>query len=133
MPTGMIAPWRQRTWAARRRVMIIVLTVLRLRRGKKFHSLANKLEHLGFMIPRVLAGDLTRFVEEQRKYTAIAEEVETAKVGRGLACGLGMARGGSLVVRGAPVHACGHAAGSVMKLPRAQRSRCSACRVGPPG
>ncbi len=51
-PPILIAPWRLRMWAARRRVMIIVLTVLRLRRGKGRSRYGNKLDNLGFLIPR---------------------------------------------------------------------------------
>ncbi|KXZ49931.1 hypothetical protein GPECTOR_19g382 [Gonium pectorale] len=74
-----VAPWRVHIWQARRRVMIIVLAVLRLRRGKWRHRAGNKLDNLGFMIPRVLADDVARFVEEQRKYAVIKEELEGAK------------------------------------------------------
>ncbi|GLI58901.1 hypothetical protein VaNZ11_000682 [Volvox africanus] len=74
-----IAAWRLRLWQARRRVMIIVLTVLRLRRGKMRRRYGNKLDNLGFMIHRVLADDVGRFVEEQRKYAGIKEELDGAK------------------------------------------------------
>ncbi|GLC44162.1 hypothetical protein PLESTB_000901400 [Pleodorina starrii] len=76
----LIAPWRLRLWQARRRVMIIVLTVLRLRRGKTRRRYGNKLDNLGFMIHRVLADDVGRFVEEQRKYAGVKEELEGAKL-----------------------------------------------------
>ncbi|KAG2452583.1 hypothetical protein HYH02_002820 [Chlamydomonas schloesseri] len=78
-PVIVVAPWRLRMWAARRRVMIIVMTVMRLQRGKRRNRAGNKLDNLGFMIPRVLADDVPRFVEEQRKYAGIKEELEAAK------------------------------------------------------
>lgn len=81
MAPAAIAPWRVRMWAARRRVMLIVMTVMRLRRGKRrWHRGGNKLDNLGFMIPRMLADDLPRFVDEQRKFSGVKEELEAAKV-----------------------------------------------------
>lgn len=41
LPPIIVPPWRYRLWAARRRAMIIVLTVLRLRRGKKHNRLGE--------------------------------------------------------------------------------------------
>ncbi|KAG2446024.1 hypothetical protein HXX76_000626 [Chlamydomonas incerta] len=78
-PIIVVAPWRLRMWAARRRVMIIVMTVMRLQRGKRRNRAGNKLDNLGFMIPRVLGDDVPRFVEEQRKYAGIKDELEAVK------------------------------------------------------
>ncbi|KAG2494533.1 hypothetical protein HYH03_007300 [Edaphochlamys debaryana] len=74
-----VAPWRLRMWAARRRVFLILRTVMYLRRGKRRNRAGNKLDNLGFMIPRVLGDDVARFVDEQRKYTGVKEELDTAK------------------------------------------------------
>ncbi len=41
-PVIVVAPWRLRMWAARRRVMIIVMTVMRLQRGKRRNRAGNK-------------------------------------------------------------------------------------------
>eukprot|EP00198_Chlamydomonas_reinhardtii_P001560 XP_001690896.1 predicted protein [Chlamydomonas reinhardtii] len=48
-------------------------------RGKRRNRAGNKLDNLGFMIPRVLADDVPRFVEEQRKYAGIKDELEAVK------------------------------------------------------
>ena len=65
-----------------------------------FHACASsstcphRLDNLGFMIPRVLADDVPRFVEEQRKYAGIKDELEAVKVGgRNGGGGIGGGRG----------------------------------------
>lgn len=67
--------------------MIIVLTMLRLRRGQNHARRGNKLDSLGMLLPKALHDDLGRFVDEQKKHSDARAAAEGAKVRR-LVCWL---------------------------------------------
>ncbi|KAL6752576.1 hypothetical protein V8C86DRAFT_2751570 [Haematococcus lacustris] len=73
------AAWRSKVHAARRRTMLVVLTMIRLKRGlhqpKRFMRFGN----LGFIIPQLLDEDCNRFIAEQQHYASIRAAISTAR------------------------------------------------------
>jgi hypothetical protein len=74
-----ISDWRLRIHRARRRVILIVLTAVRLRRGLGHPHRLNRVDPV-FFIPLALGDEYGRFIEEQTKHKAICDDMQIAKV-----------------------------------------------------
>eukprot|EP00798_Chlamydomonas_sp_ICE-L_P015972 gene15972-22103_t len=77
LPPLQVAEWRLRVHRARRRVMITVLTMVRLKRGMKHPQRLPRLDDLSLFVPIVMGDDgMKKFVTEQRRYHNISDEGE---------------------------------------------------------
>ena len=74
-PKVHLAEWRKRVHAARRRVMLLLITMLRLRRGHKHPVRLPRLDDMSFFIPVQLSGDKASFIKELLKYVATRRQV----------------------------------------------------------
>ena len=74
-PPPPLADWRIRVHAARRRVMIIIITAQRLRRGLRHPNRLPRLDDMGWFIPCGLGDDREVFMKELLKYLATREQV----------------------------------------------------------
>ena len=70
-----VAEWRVRVHAARRRVMIIIITAQRLRRGHRHPSRLPRLDDMGWFIPCGLGDDRSSFIKELLKFVMNQEQV----------------------------------------------------------
>ena len=79
-PTGPppVAEWRVHVHAARRRVMIIIITVQRLRRGHRHPSRLPRLDDMGWFIPCGLGDDRSSFIKEFLKFVMTREQVKSS-------------------------------------------------------
>ena len=69
-----VSEWRKRIHSARRRVILIVLTIIRLKKGKVAERL-QKIDNFAFFIPISLGDDYSRFLLEQENYKQISDKV----------------------------------------------------------
>lgn len=76
-----VAPWRVKLHAARRRLMLVVLTVIRLRRGLAHPQRLARVDSFSFYIPVLLGDESGKFAEEQLRAARMKEEVVRAQVG----------------------------------------------------
>ena len=74
-PTPPVAVWRVHIHAARRRVMIIIITAQRLRRGHRHPSRLPRLDDMGWFIPCGLGDDRSSFIKEFLKFVSTREQV----------------------------------------------------------
>lgn len=75
-----VAAWRLRVHQARRRVLIVVLTAVRLRRGLNHPQRMQRVDSFALYIPLALGDEYGRFVEEQRRYMDLATDLRSSKV-----------------------------------------------------
>ena len=75
-----VADWRLRIHRARRRVIMIVMTAVRFKRGLGHPQRLNRVDNLSFFIPLALGDEYGRFIEEQIRHKAICDEVQHCKV-----------------------------------------------------
>ena len=74
-PKVQLAEWRKRVHAARRRVMLLIITMLRLRKGHKHPVRLPRLDDMSFFIPVQLSGDKASFIKELLKYVVTQQQV----------------------------------------------------------
>uniref|UniRef100_A0A7S2VUP2 Uncharacterized protein n=1 Tax=Chlamydomonas chlamydogama TaxID=225041 RepID=A0A7S2VUP2_9CHLO len=74
-----VAEWRMRVHRCRRRVIIVVLTVVRLQRGLKRPLRLRRVDSFSFFIPLALGEEVGKFVDEQHKYSESRAEVLQVK------------------------------------------------------
>eukprot|EP00798_Chlamydomonas_sp_ICE-L_P031224 gene31224-6374_t len=76
-----VAAWRVKLHRARRRVFLIVLTILRLRRGTRHPKRLPHIDDLGFLIPVTLGIDvIPKFSAEQKHYRDTCDKAELIEV-----------------------------------------------------
>ena len=75
MPPASLSVWRVRVHAARRRVMLIIITAQRLRRGHRHPSRLPRLDDMGWFIPCGLGDNMESFVRELLKYQTASDQV----------------------------------------------------------
>lgn len=79
-PTTWVSPycpqdgvhWRVRVHRARRRAMLVVWTVIALRRGLRRRQRPHRVDSFSFVIPQALGQDVGRFVAEQQGHAEVA-------------------------------------------------------------
>ena len=79
-PESRVAEWRLRVHRARRRVIMVVMTVVRLKRGLGHPQRMHRVDSFSFYIPLALGEEYGRFIEEQVRHGAISFEVQQYKV-----------------------------------------------------
>lgn len=75
-----VAEWRIRVHAARRRVLIIVKCVVRLMRGTLRVAPVPRLDHFDFAIYQTLGAEWIKVAEEQQRYALLKEAVDATTV-----------------------------------------------------
>ena len=70
-----LAEWRIHVHAARRRTIIVIMTMLRLRRGHRHTVRLPRLDDLGFFIPVGLEADKASFIKEFLRYVSTQQQV----------------------------------------------------------
>lgn len=76
-----VAEWRVRVHAARRRVMLVVLTAVRLQRGLSHPRRMQRVDSFSLYIPIVLGEEAGRFVDETVRCRSIATDLMSRQVG----------------------------------------------------
>ncbi|KAG1666285.1 hypothetical protein FOA52_004766 [Chlamydomonas sp. UWO 241] len=74
-----VAEWRLRVHAARRRTMLVVQTVVRLRRGLNHPRRMDRVDSFSLYIPMALADDCGRFVEEAERCATLGVAIRSAR------------------------------------------------------